>query len=484
MASIVRRAPPAILATATLHWFGGGLHPVWPLAWLAPMPVLWFAAEAPIWAGAGAAFLAWFAGSFALFGYFHGTIHMPLPVALLISAESSLPVTLAAALFRVSLRRDALWLALFGPAGLWVAMEYGNSLVSPHGTHGSQAYTQLDFLPVLQVASVTGPWGITFLLVSTASALAIVASRFREVRALRAAGAGLALAALALLFGEVRLSQPQPGTPVKVGLLASDLKENSGVIEPGAPATRLFADYAREAAALVRQGAQVVVLPENMAVVIESDQAGSDKVFQDLADDSGAQIVAGMLRIEDGKKFNEARLYSPHAPVVAYDKQHLLPPFESPITPGTGLTLLTKPGSPWGLAICKDFDFTNPARHYGAAGVGLMLVPAWDFVDDAWAHGHIAIMRGVEDGFAMVRAARGGYLTVTDDRGRVLAEGKSWSNDFSSLIATVPSGHEDTLYVRFGDWFAWASIGVLLTCLARLVSSRPREGEMSHERKM
>lgn len=51
-----------------------------------------------------------------------------------------------------------------------------------------------------------------------------------------------------------------------------------------------------------------------------------------------------------------------------------------------------------------------------------MLVPAWDFVADLWQHGQIAVMRGVEDGFSIARAAKQGYLTVSDNRGRIVAE--------------------------------------------------------------
>ena len=78
----------------------------------------------------------------------------------------------------------------------------------------------------------------------------------------------------------------------------------------------------------------------------------------------------------------------------------MLPPFESPLTPGT--TELTFKGSAatYGVEICKDMDFTPLLRAYGRSAAELILVPAWDFnIDRAW-HGHIAIMRAVEDGFA------------------------------------------------------------------------------------
>jgi apolipoprotein N-acyltransferase len=68
-------------------------------------------------------------------------------------------------------------------------------------------------------------------------------------------------------------------------------------------------------------------------------------------------------------------------------------------------------------------DFIHPALDYGRGGVDLLLDPAWDFnVDRTW-HGHIAIMRGVEGGYAIAHAAKDGFLTVTDDRGRILGEG-------------------------------------------------------------
>ena len=56
-----------------------------------------------------------------------------------------------------------------------------------------------------------------------------------------------------------------------------------------------------------------------------------------------------------------------------------------------------------------------------------MLVPAWDFRVDGFWHGHIAVMRAVEDGFSLVRSARNGLITVADDRGRIVAETASHS---------------------------------------------------------
>jgi apolipoprotein N-acyltransferase len=83
-----------------------------------------------------------------------------------------------------------------------VTAEYVRSLTTPHGTAGSLAYTQLRFLPFLQLASITGPWGMTFLMMLFAAALAI-GFHLRSTapkRALRVLAASLgAVAALELL---------------------------------------------------------------------------------------------------------------------------------------------------------------------------------------------------------------------------------------------------------------------------------------------
>jgi apolipoprotein N-acyltransferase len=257
---------------------------------------------------------------------------------------------------------------------------------------------------------------------------------------------------------------------VKVGLVSSDQDSNVDVAEDGAPTAKLFADYSAAIEKLAGQGAKVVVLPEKLGVVLDAGLQDTDGYFQKLVDRSGAGIVVGMIRVAgDGKKYNEARIYLPGKPPQSYDKQHMLPPFESKLTPGTSLAVLPRADGVWGVAICKDMDFNALSEDYGKQGVGMMLVPGWDFVSDWVTHGHMAIMRGVESGFSIVRSAKQGSLYVSDDRGRILAEVSSDSAPFATLLATVPAVHHDTFYMVAGDWFAWITLLVLFVTLGRLV---------------
>ncbi|HWY24974.1 MAG TPA: nitrilase-related carbon-nitrogen hydrolase, partial [Nevskia sp.] len=151
-----------------------------------------------------------------------------------------------------------------------------------------------------------------------------------------------------------------------------------------------------------------------------------------------------------------------------YEKHHMLPLFESELKVGTTRTLLPHPSGLWGVQICKDMDFPELSREYGNDGIGLLLVPAWDFVSDGWLHDRMAVMRGVESGFSIARAAKLGLLSLSDSRGRVLAQAPTGGAEFASLLGTIPVQHERTLYAARGDWFSWLVLGLLLLSLLSL----------------
>jgi apolipoprotein N-acyltransferase len=463
-----------VASTAVLVWFGTGLYPMWPLLWLAPLPVLLFASRGLWWSTALTAFLSWLLGSLNLWYFFSAVLRIPLAIRAEILAILALAFTLAVLLFRALLKRGAWWTALLAFPAVWVSFEYLFNLISPHGTAASLSYSQLNFLPVLQFASVTGLWGISFLVLSFSAALAI-SLHLRSTapkQALRIVGAMLGVIVLVLVFGAVRLAQPSLGQKVRVGLIASDQPANVHVADEGPETARLFHEYAVETERLAAQGAQVIVLPEKLGVTVDPDTKETDALFQSLADKTKSQIVVGLIHVSPPVKYNEALVYTPGAPVQSYDKHHMLPAVESELKPGTKLTFLRESSGTWGVAICKDMDFTPLSRQYGEAGTSLLLVPAWDFVLDRWQHGHISIMRGVEDGFSIARAAKQGYLTVSDDRGRILAETQSDSAPFATLVADVPVVHDTTLYLLLGDWFAWLVLATLVFTLIQLYRLR------------
>jgi len=229
---------------------------------------------------------------------------------------------------------------------------------------------------------------------------------------------------------------------------------------------RQLHEYADQAQKLAAQGATVIVIPEKIAVVRESDLPDLDGLFSAVAAKTGASIVVGVIHPTPGAKWNEARLYFPDGRIQTYEKEHMVPSFESSFTRGTDRVEWQEPSGRWGIVICKDMDFPRLSREYGNDGTALMLVPAWDFKMDGWLHGRMAILRGVESGFGIARAPKEGILSVSDDRGRVLAERETNSAPFAALVAAVPVRHDATIYARFGDWFGWTNIAMLLALIA------------------
>jgi apolipoprotein N-acyltransferase len=462
-----------IAVSAALFWFGNGLNPIWPLMWIAPLPVLLFALYNSRRATAVTAFLSVLLGSLNLWHYLQ-VLGAPPTVWISIFTIAALVFMAAVLLFRALVLRGAVWSGLIAVPAAWVVYEYARNVTTSGGTAGSFAYSQLNFLPFLQLASLTGPWGMTFFLLLFSAALAI-AWNLRAAapkKALQVLIVGLGSIVLVLVFGVVRLAMPSHAPQVRVGLIASDERSNLFVADPGAKTERLFHDYAATAETLAARGAKVIVMPEKLGTIVGAGTTPTDEIFQSLADKTGATIIAGLVDVASPVEYNQARVYTPGAPMSLYDKEHMLPPFESMFTPGTKLTTQQRPSGTWGVAICKDMDFSAPARLYGKAGVGLMLDPGWDFnIDRGW-HGHIAIMRGVESGFSIAHAAKNGYLTVSDNRGRILAQTRSDSAPFATLLAEVPVAHASTLYVLWGDWFAWLSLAILVIVLIQLFRLR------------
>jgi len=229
---------------------------------------------------------------------------------------------------------------------------------------------------------------------------------------------------------------------------------------------RLLRDYTAQIDRLAPQHPAAFVIPEKIGVVRESYLQSADSLFSSAAARTGGVVVVGLVRGDSHGLWNEARIYSPSGgPPLTYEKHHMLPPFESQFVAGTSLTALREPSGNWGITICKDMDFPALSRQYGQLGTALLLVPAWDFDSDGWLHGRMAILRGVENGFSIVRAPRHGILTIADDRGRVVAERATNSAPFATLVAAIAVTHHSTFYSKSGDWFAWLCIVIFLVAL-------------------
>ncbi len=278
----------AALSTFVLVWFGYGLDPHWPLLWFAPLPVLLFALRSSWWSAALVAFLAWLGGCFDFWHYFR-LLQTPFVVWLAVFATGALVFAAAVLLFRALALHGAPWSALAAFPAALVSYEYVRNLTTPHGTAGSFAYTQLEFLPFLQLASITGPWGMSFvmLLFPAALALGLHLRRSEPKQAMRILAGSMGVIVLVLMFGAIRLALPPSLRTIKVGLIASDEPAADPVASEGAETERLFRAYAGAVRRLAGQGVRVIVLPEKTGVVVEPDAGGLTNSFSSWPARSG-----------------------------------------------------------------------------------------------------------------------------------------------------------------------------------------------------
>ncbi len=443
--------------SAVGFFYGNGLHPVWWLLWLAPIPVLSAAyrgGPAVAWA---LPFAAMTVGNFTWWHYF-SVLELPTGVRVLAIVGPSIVFASAVLLSRRFLLRAQVLPALLALPAVWVSFEYILAL-GRNGTALNLSYTQMNFLPALQIASVTGIWGIEFTVFLFASAVAIALTTRKSWAVVVGA---FAIVVAILLMGIARLAIKPAGPQLRIGLAASDQKPLLAGEEPAA--AHLYEAYSQAVSELAASGAQIVVLPEKIGPVTDLASSTSLALLRQTAERNRVTLVVGVDQHRPRLKRNLAIVLGMRGQwQLVYQKRFLVPGWEDGYEPGARAGILPHPLQNVGTSICKDMDFPALGREYARRNVGLMLVPAWDFVVDDWLHGRMAILRGVEDGFAVARSAKQGMLTLSDNRGRILAQEQSTAAGTATLVGTITAPADRTLYSILGDWFAWLNLaGVVL----------------------
>ena len=461
----------ALSASAILYFLSTGLNGSWVLLFAAPIPILIFANRAPARAAFMASFLAYAIGSLNMVDYLRMLI--PITGIMIFVFLPSVVFALSIISARAATFQLKPWLAAFAFPAVWTTYEFLPSLVSPNGTAGSIAYTQTDFLPLIQVASLTGIWGITFVVTMVPAAVAVLWHTRRSAKEMiRTASAPVILVLSVLLFGSIRLSQPSSNRSISVGLAASDTSiPHFRTTEPR-EALPVAEAYAHRAAQLTGNGAEIVVLPEKFVGITQKYDSTVYSIFEEAANRGRAIIIAGFNDVQSPLSINEAIVFSPLEITLPYMKKYFVPGIETNYLPGNKPLIIQYDSLNMGVEICKDMDFPSWSREYGGRDVKILFVPAWDFTLDGRLHSRMAIMRGVENGFAVVRCAQQGLLTVSDDKGRIISEKSSGAE--SMLLSSVSPGIGKTFYSKTGDWFAWLDAAFVVALIVSLSWYRKR----------
>lgn len=467
----------ALVCSTVLFYFGTGLTPISGLTWFAPLPVLLLAPYVSTWRVLSIAFVSYAASTANSWSFYAHSSDTPLwPIGLLIIVSFGLTFVLAVWAFRRLVTRGRILLATFTAPALWVATFYLISVANPMGIMGTLATTQADVPPVVKITSVTGWFGIEFLVLFVPTALAaVLAPGTLTAARVRTGLVGILVVGLAMASGLLRPSQPGPDERTQLAVVVHN-HSGWGVDINTKEGRRLVDAYADEVAALPA-GTKTAVLPEGAFLVDDQSVGALTDRMTRVARERDLTLVVGFNRKSQGAKFNTALVIPPDGgQPVPYLKHH-----DMVSKLGHGLVHLPGTGQRVGVEICLDVNFANPSRNYAASGTKLMLIPASDNNENGWQHSRTALLRGVENGFAVAWAGRDGQPMVAQSNGRVLAEGHTGgSAPFTTLVADVADGPGATLYTRFGDWFAWLTILVGLGGLASTwFNGKPRRPSSS-----
>ncbi|MGW4246094.1 hypothetical protein [Nocardia sp. NPDC004722] len=438
----------AAVVSAVLWKFGTGMHP-WPgLVALAPLPVLSIAPRVSARVAFAAGFGSWFAGAIPYLYYFLHTVEQPPVSAFGLTVGTATVYGGLIVLTRTLVRRGRVWAAVLALPSGWVVMEYLISAGGPFGAWWSLAYTQTDVLPLIQVVSLTGWLGLSFLVLLVPALLAVLIDPAtpRRVR-MSWAAAGLAIVIAVCGYGWARLSEPD-GATVPVGLVAVAQPEDYVPVD-SADGRDMIARVVAEVEQLADRGAKAVVLPEKAWRATESSLPVLADQLTEVANRRGVHVIAG-VRLTRGDASVNAAIDYPSG--VVYEKHYLVPGLEDDLRPGHEWTQV--PGTSWALAICFDLDRPALVRANRARGATLLLVPALDFRVDRRLHSRMAVLRGVESGVGVARAPQLGELVASDAHGRLLATADTDITVTRAVLADIPEAGPETFYARHGDWFA------------------------------
>ena len=462
-------------------------------------------------AGASGTRKAFLLGLTAGLVYFTGTLYW---MTLVMAVYGGLPMWIAAtlngaliaylalfpALFAVVMQRAV---AAFGARALaaaplvWVATELGRTYLLTGFPWVLVGYSQAAVLPIAQLASLVGVYGVSALVVAVSAAAAnvVVAEAGERLRpAMVVAGLLLIVGAWGSRRAEAA-EWTRAGEPIRVGLVQGNVDQ--GQKWDPARATFIFTNYLDMTRQAVDRGAQFVLWPESSTPFYfeeARDRAEADRL-RALARQARVTMLIGSDQIERGvppKYFNSAFLVRADGSTGGvYRKMHLVPfgeyvPFKrllffaaplveavSDFSEGDRPVLLPVGEHLVSTSICYEIVYPHLVRQFVTEGSELLAT----ITNDAWfgrtsapyQHFAQASMRAIEAGRYLVRSANTGISGIVDPYGRVVDRTPIYQP--AVVVGEARFLRTTTLYTRIGDVFAYASV---VAALALVLLSRRR----------
>jgi len=349
----------------------------------------------------------------------------------------------------------------------------------------------VDYNSLIQIDRVAGPYFVGFfILIPSVVAAWLITQRPRGIQVVLVIGSASILLFVwwgtGLIASKLRV-QPNALPMTRAALLQPNISQEMRWDD-----ANLLAIYQRMmamTAEAIDGGAKVIVWPESTVPLSYSSTEFYRATIESVSQTNGVDIILGSVAEDEAKSnriWNAAFLVSGGRTVGHYDKIRLVPfgeyvPlrkmlfFAEKLVHAVGEFEFGTKETPlvgrfkYGPAICYEVVYPQITRTQVRNGANVLVT----ITNDAWYDGtsaprqHLnqARLRAVEDDRYLLRAGTTGISAFVDPTGRVVRElpmGKS-----GILYADFQARESVTPYVRFGDWFAWLALVVVMIAILR-----------------
>jgi apolipoprotein N-acyltransferase len=389
---------------------------------------------------------------------------------------------------------------------LWVTLEFARTHLPIIGFPWNlTGYAASGNLALVQLAAVTGVFGLSLLIAAFNSMLACAI--WRRSRKMIAATGVAAVVLIVIGVAGPRLVPAaqaryvahlvQTNFPQSEHYPADWMVTHAGELEQ---LERISVDAGRREPGLI-------VWPE-VPAPFSAEDVKFQNVEKEITRQSGDYLLIGVVdwRIGPDRQWdasNSAVLFNPAGErVYAYDKIHLVPFGEyvplrqwikfagrltadiSDFTPGKKYVVGSVPGGKFGTFICYEAIFPSEIRNFVKNGAGLLV----NISNDGWfgrsaapsQHLMMARVRAVENRRWLLRDTNNGYTVSADPYGRIVA--RMPTDQRGQLDAPYDFRSDRSVYVLFGDWVAWLSLIISVALIVwAIASKRSREVELEAE---
>jgi apolipoprotein N-acyltransferase len=398
---------------------------------------------------------------------------------------------------------------------VWVILEYIRShmsfLSSPWGMLG---YSQYTMLPVAQIASFTGVYGVSFFIVLINTVLAEfvlayvfrseeIGFRVRKAKLVYKISIGVLAGILILfVFFQSSYTQDNHSRELKVALVQGNIYWNNKYLtekyrDDSDYREKIFEKYSHLTRQVANFKPELILWPSSSVPgKIPYDKMRVD-MLSDLAKETGSFLLVGSSGFD---KFNpeqrqtmrlsnSAFLFSTLGEMLGrYDKIRLLPfdeylPLRRYIKwpswiasdmidslPGKEKTIFNMGTARFGVLICWENIFPEQFREMASKGVQFMVSMTNEgFTRNPTGHYQmlaVNVFRAVENHVAIARTASTGVSCIIEPNGRIVdrvMDGRGHDVDVEGyLVGQIPLTSERSFYNRYGDWFIYVITVVVI----------------------